>query len=248
MYPSSEQILPQPSSALSDPSKAAGKKKKPKALKDPSAPKRPLSAFFQFSQEQRPVVMAELGNISVTEVGKELGKRWAALDKETKSKYENLVTEAKAKYEEQMKTYQPSQEYLEKRAELDKKKDQKVMKHISEYFTFVEQNWRKVAVEYKLMEEGRLQERLWKTWNEEKENIVKKKDINKTNNNHVKKISETAFSIFQKEMKEKLEKVAGRPISDMEMSGLVVEKWKTLDNEMKIDYEKQAEAGTTGNK
>merc|ERR1719233_2483592 len=95
------------------------------------------------------------------------------------------------------------------------------------------------------MEEGRLQERLWKTWNEEKENIVKKKDVNKTNNNHVKKISETAFSIFQKEMKEKLEKVAGRPISDMEMSGLV-EKWKTLDNEMKIDYEKQAEAGTTG--
>ena len=43
-----------------------------KMLKDPAAPKRPMSSFFLFGKEERPRVMAELGNISVGEVGKEL--------------------------------------------------------------------------------------------------------------------------------------------------------------------------------
>ena len=68
MNPRSEELNSNLSTSLSDKSKAIGKRKA-KAIKDPLAPKRPLSAFFQFSQEQRPVVMAELGNISVTEVG-----------------------------------------------------------------------------------------------------------------------------------------------------------------------------------
>ena len=46
------------------------KKKMTKVLKDPAAPKRPMSSFFLFSEEERPRAMAELGNISV---GEEVG-------------------------------------------------------------------------------------------------------------------------------------------------------------------------------
>ena len=246
MNPSSEELNSNLSTSLSDKSKAIGKRKA-KAIKDPLAPKRPLSAFFQFSQEQRPVVMAELGNISVAEVGKELGKRWAALEKETKSKYENMVVEAKARYEEEMKTYQPSQEFLEKRAVHNRKNEQKASKLASQYFSFVDQNWRKVAFEYNLTEKDKLQEKLWKTWNDENGKVVKKKGQKQINNNHapVERNPQTAFCIFQKEMKEKLERVAGRTISDTELSGLVGEKWNTLDQKLKIEYEKWAEVANS---
>jgi len=247
MNSNSEEFHPHhPTAALSDAGKATGKRKKPKALKDPLAPKRPLSAFFQFSQEERAVVLAELGNISVAEIGKELGKRWALLDEVKKSKYENKVVEAKARYDEEMKTYQPSKEFLDKKAELDRKNAQKANRSISDYFSFMELNWRKVAGDYNLTEVGKVQDRLWKTWNEDKENVGKKKGRNKTNSNGVKMNTQTAFSIFQKEMKEKLEKVAGRTISDMEVSGLVAEKWSTLDQKLKDEYEKQAGCGLNG--
>merc|ERR1712079_284653 len=48
-----------------------------KPIKDPNAPKKPLSAYFLFSQEERLKVKAENPDYSITEVAKELGKRWA---------------------------------------------------------------------------------------------------------------------------------------------------------------------------
>ena len=65
-----------------------------KMLKDPAAPKRPMSSFFLFGKEERPRVMAQLGNI----LGKELGRRWAVLDKYRKGRYETIHMEAKARY------------------------------------------------------------------------------------------------------------------------------------------------------
>ena len=76
-----------------------------------------MSSFFQFGDEERPRVREKLGNISVGEVGKELGRRWAVLDKDRKGRYETIHMEAKARYEEEMKSYQPSQQFLEKKAE-----------------------------------------------------------------------------------------------------------------------------------
>merc|ERR1712079_243669 len=51
-----------------------------KPIKDPNAPKKPLSAYFLFSQEGRLKVKAENPDYSITEVAKELGKRWATLN------------------------------------------------------------------------------------------------------------------------------------------------------------------------
>ena len=77
-------------------------------LKDPAAPKRPMSSFFLFGKEERPRVMAQLGNISVGEVGKELGRRWAVLDKDRKGRYDTIHMEAKVRYEEEIKNISPA--------------------------------------------------------------------------------------------------------------------------------------------
>ena len=76
-----------------------------------------MSSFFLFGEEERPRVREKLGNISVGEVEKELGRRWAVLDKDRKGRYETIHMEAKPRYKEEMKSYQPSQQFLEKKAE-----------------------------------------------------------------------------------------------------------------------------------
>merc|ERR1712012_1406556 len=50
-----------------------------KPIKDPNAPKKPLSAYFLFSQDERLKVKAEFPDYSITEVAKELGRRWLRL-------------------------------------------------------------------------------------------------------------------------------------------------------------------------
>jgi len=52
-----------------------GKRKRRK--RDPNAPKRSLSAFFWYCSDERPHVKAALNNTnSVSQVAKELGRRW----------------------------------------------------------------------------------------------------------------------------------------------------------------------------
>ena len=89
-------------------------------MKDPSAPKRPLTSFFLFARKERPRLIAELGNISVVEVGKELGRRWSRLDMAFKEKYDIAHIEAKSRYLDEMKNYKPSMQFLEKKAKQDK--------------------------------------------------------------------------------------------------------------------------------
>ena len=102
--------------------------------------------------------MAQLGNISV---GKELGRRWAVLDKDRMGRYETIHMEAKARYEEEMKNYQPSQEFLEKKAE-------QASEGMAEYFNFLKKNWTTVVVEHKVMEEKEVQKMVWQMWSKEK--------------------------------------------------------------------------------
>ena len=129
------------------------KKKVAKTLKDPSAPKRPLSSFLLFAGEERPRVVAELGNISVGEVGKELGRRWALLDKDSKGKYETAHMEDKARYEQEKENYQQSNEFLEKKAGMVRKTQEEAESgDMVEDFSFLQENWRKVVEDHKEME------------------------------------------------------------------------------------------------
>ena len=70
--------------------------------KDPNAPKKPLSAYFLFSQEERLKVKNEHPNYSICEVAKELGERWANLAPEVKQCYQQMAEEGRQKYNQDM--------------------------------------------------------------------------------------------------------------------------------------------------
>ena len=74
-----------------------------------------------WSKDERTKVIAELGNISVTTVARELGQRWKNIDPEIKTRYEQLAKEEKEKFINSLKDYNPTQEFLNK-VELAKKK------------------------------------------------------------------------------------------------------------------------------
>lgn len=77
------------------------------AKKDPNAPKGPLSAYFQFMQEQRPLFKKQNPDTAVTEVAKALGEKWKSMSPAAKKPYQVLYEEDKARYEEEMKSYNP---------------------------------------------------------------------------------------------------------------------------------------------
>lgn len=74
-----------------------------KRTKDPNAPKRALSAFFIFCNEERPVVRAKHPGWTVGEVAKELGKRWEQVS--DRSRFEKMAAEEKKRYEAEMEVY-----------------------------------------------------------------------------------------------------------------------------------------------
>ena len=62
-----------------------GRKKKVK--KDPNAPKKPLSAYMLWLQENRPMIKEEIPGASLGEIGKRAGEMWKALDDKSVSFY-----------------------------------------------------------------------------------------------------------------------------------------------------------------
>lgn len=76
-----------------------------KRQKDPNAPRRPMSAFFHFCAEERPKVRAQQPDISVGDIAKELGARWAALGDAAKTKYQDLNQRDRDRYEREKRAY-----------------------------------------------------------------------------------------------------------------------------------------------
>ena len=57
------------------------------------------SAFFWFSCEERPKVRISNPDYGAAETAKELGARWAQVDKETKERYEQKAMMDRARYD-----------------------------------------------------------------------------------------------------------------------------------------------------
>ncbi|KAK4224590.1 Non-histone chromosomal protein 6 [Podospora fimiseda] len=89
--------------------KAAAKKKvdttKRRAKKDPNAPKRGLSAYMFFANEQRENVREENPGVSFGQVGKILGERWKALSDKQRAPYEAKAAADKKRYEDEKQAY-----------------------------------------------------------------------------------------------------------------------------------------------
>lgn len=95
-----------------------------RAKKDPNAPKRPLSSYMLFTQDQRSIVQTEnpgiaFGMVCSTlilttgEVGKVLGEKWKALSEAEKKPYEDKAKAEKEKYVKVKADYDASSESLQ---------------------------------------------------------------------------------------------------------------------------------------
>ncbi|CAD6506327.1 BgTH12-07253 [Blumeria graminis f. sp. triticale] len=82
-----------------------GKPKPERKKKDPNAPKRGLSAYMFFANEQRENVRLENPGITFGQVGKMLGERWKALSEKQRIPYTDMAMKDKTRYEEQMANY-----------------------------------------------------------------------------------------------------------------------------------------------
>jgi hypothetical protein len=84
--------------------------KKQKKKKDTNAPKRGLSAYMFFANEQRENVRAENPGIGFGQVGKVLGERWKALSDKQRTPYEAKAAADKKRYEDQKADYLASKD------------------------------------------------------------------------------------------------------------------------------------------
>jgi uncharacterized protein (DUF736 family) len=82
-----------------------GDAKKAKKEKDTNAPKKPMSSYFLYTVDQRPLMKAAHPEYSVTDMSKALGAAWKEVDAETKAKYAQLQIEAKETYTKQLADY-----------------------------------------------------------------------------------------------------------------------------------------------
>ncbi|XP_042872849.1 high mobility group protein DSP1-like [Penaeus japonicus] len=82
-----------------------GRRARGRRPKDPNKPKRALSAFFYYANDERPKVRAANPDFSVGEVAKELGRQWNELTEDDKVKYEKLAEEDRARYDREMTAY-----------------------------------------------------------------------------------------------------------------------------------------------
>ena len=87
--------------------KLLGDKMKIKAKKDPNLPKKAKSGFMFFCDEHRPKLIEaqrkKNNKVVISEVAKELGKKWKAL--KSKTKYDKLAAKDKERYAEAMSDY-----------------------------------------------------------------------------------------------------------------------------------------------
>ncbi|KAG0372496.1 exp1-like protein [Mortierella sp. AD032] len=82
--------------------RAAGKRGLP-SLKDPNAPKRPLSSFFRYAQDQR-----NAGNVTslpIKDQAKALAESWSKVSEQEKSRYTELAREATEAYKAKRAAY-----------------------------------------------------------------------------------------------------------------------------------------------
>ena len=85
---------------------SAGKAKK---VKDPNAPKKGMSAFMIFSNEQRNKIKTANPEASFGEIGRKVGEAWKALSDKQKQTYVKKSEEDKKRYESDMQTYTDAQ-------------------------------------------------------------------------------------------------------------------------------------------
>ena len=87
----------------------SGSKKNPKkkAKKDPNAPKRAMTAFMYFSNENRPKLKQSNPDLTFGDLAKLVGKKYKELSEGEKAVYEEKAKKDKERYKNEMANYTP---------------------------------------------------------------------------------------------------------------------------------------------
>lgn len=218
-----------------------------KKLKDPAAPKKPLSAYMIFSQEERAQVLADLGNLSMGEAATELGRRWASLAPELRAKFEKSTTE-KERYAEEMKDYTPSKEFLEAKSEQEARvaviadaEDANVDSPLLAYFTFLLSAWRPLSEAVPGLSPNEIQRAVLKAWQyatgetEGDVTTLTGTKEKKTKDPNEPKRPKNAFLLYSDSVREGI--LENNPsLAHKEVLKLVAEKWAGLSEEEKKPF------------
>ncbi|CAL9735259.1 non-histone chromosomal protein 6A [Monosporozyma servazzii] len=84
---------------------AEPRKRTVRRKKDPNAPKRALSAYMFFANENRDIIKSENPDVTFGQVGKLLGERWKALSVEDREPYDAKAKADKRRYESEKELY-----------------------------------------------------------------------------------------------------------------------------------------------
>ncbi|KAF2450802.1 hypothetical protein P171DRAFT_146759 [Karstenula rhodostoma CBS 690.94] len=91
------------------------KRKREKKIKDPNAPKRPLTAAFLFAQSARPIIRNDLENelppgakLEPNAINLEVNKRWNEMENVDKERWKASYRESMEKYNKEVAAYKAS--------------------------------------------------------------------------------------------------------------------------------------------
>jgi len=98
-----------------------------RARKDPSAPKRPMSAFLYFAQGRRTKIKSENPQMKNTEVSRILGEMWRNAPDKDRRPYINKEKEEREKYKTAVAKWK---EQADSRAEKERKSMETIGMHV----------------------------------------------------------------------------------------------------------------------
>jgi len=81
----------------------------PKKPKDEKCPKRPLSNYFLYAKDVRASVKEEFPEMKITDIAKEISKKWKLLSDEEKKPFVDEATTLKEKYNKDIEEYKGSE-------------------------------------------------------------------------------------------------------------------------------------------
>ncbi|KAF8413297.1 hypothetical protein HHK36_001275 [Tetracentron sinense] len=177
--------------------------------RDPLKPKQPLSAFFLFSKEIRPALLAE--NKGVLEIAKIAGDEWKSMTEKQRRPYEEIAKKQKEEYLREMEMYKQNKE--EESATLQRGEEEQM-------------KIQKMEALQLLKKKERTENIIKKT----KENRQKKKKQKEEQNADTDKPKRpaTSFFLYSKETRKNL--LQERPdINNSTLNALISVKWKELD-------------------
>merc|ERR1712173_333711 len=98
--------------------------KLPRKPKDDKCPKRPLTSYFLYAKEVREATKAEFPNKAITEIAKEISKKWKLLSEEEKTPYNDGAARLKEQYKKDVEEYEGSQSQKDFQQKLEEWKEE----------------------------------------------------------------------------------------------------------------------------